>query len=304
MKKRIGLTCTLLALFAQATMAQKDPSIQIRSVATVGPDSVILDVLADTKGTPLRSFGFKVGFNSKDLRLRSGGRYAGLWFLRDERGTNHAYTDISQPNDDCVRVVGGRFNGNAPQQGVTGQSILLGTLVFERRRERELEFHLGLASPAPYVSFATAEGKSLDLVVTFVDTTFERASRDTDEDGLPDDFEEEVFGDLRTSDGSTDSDGDGTSDLDEWLAGTDPTDPSSQFTFEVRPQEDGSKLVLWSGQPDRVYDLEWSGRLEKFSALTVGIPGNGELLKILDELHNRNHEGFYRVKIKYPTMGR
>lgn len=304
MKKRIGIATVVLALLGQAIFAQNDPAIQIRSVATVGPDSVILDVLADTNGTPLRAFGFKVHYNSKDLRLQSGGRYAGLWFLRDEHGTSHAYTDITQPEEGCVRVVGGRLDGSAPRQGVSGQQILLGTLVFERRGERPVEFRLGLASPAPYVSFATAAGETLDRVVTFEETTFERASEDSDDDGLPDDFEREAFGDLTTSDGSSDTDGDGTSDLDEWLGGTDPNDPASLFTFEVRPQEDGSKLILWTSQPGRVYDLEGSPELGDFTSLAVGIPGTGELLRILDDLHNRNPDGFYRVKIKFPTMGR
>ncbi len=45
---------------------------------------------------------------------------------------------------------------------------------------------------------------------------------DTDDDGLPDDWEIQHFGDLTTANGSSDSDNDGLPDRDEYLNGTDP----------------------------------------------------------------------------------
>ncbi|CAK8725433.1 Parallel beta-helix repeat (Two copies) [Candidatus Electrothrix laxa] len=49
---------------------------------------------------------------------------------------------------------------------------------------------------------------------------------DTDGDGLPDDWEEQYFGDL-SHEAFEDYDGDGYSNLEEYEAGSDPTDPSS-----------------------------------------------------------------------------
>lgn len=59
--------------------------------------------------------------------------------------------------------------------------------------------------------------------VSFVSPVF--AEEDTDYDGLPDWWEIQYFGDL-SQDGSGDFDGDGSTNLEEYEAGTDPTDPT------------------------------------------------------------------------------
>ena len=56
---------------------------------------------------------------------------------------------------------------------------------------------------------------------------------DTDGDGLPDDWEMARFGNLTTADATSDFDGDGKSDLAEYLAGTSPTNPADVFTATI-----------------------------------------------------------------------
>jgi len=46
---------------------------------------------------------------------------------------------------------------------------------------------------------------------------------DTDHDGIPDAWERYYFGSLNAVNGSTDRDGDGSKDWQEWVAGTNPT---------------------------------------------------------------------------------
>ncbi|MEE9224446.1 MAG: hypothetical protein V3U51_06845 [Thermoplasmata archaeon] len=59
--------------------------------------------------------------------------------------------------------------------------------------------------------------------VSFVSPVF--AEEDIDSDGLPDSWEIQYFGDL-SQDGEGDFDSDGFTNLEEYEAGTDPTDPT------------------------------------------------------------------------------
>jgi hypothetical protein len=85
----------------------------------------------------------------------------------------------------------------------------------------------------------------------------------SDLDGLPDLWELAWFGTLRASAGGRDNfDGDTLSDEEEWLFGTDPTDPGSgsdgSRVLSALPSPDGLEL---QARPGVVYDLQHSGDL-------------------------------------------
>jgi antitoxin component YwqK of YwqJK toxin-antitoxin module len=61
--------------------------------------------------------------------------------------------------------------------------------------------------------------------------------KECDDDGLLDCRENPTFGDLTTSDGSTDGDNDGSTDADEFTAGTDPTNADSDAAPSVSDDE-------------------------------------------------------------------
>ena len=103
---------------------------------------------------------------------------------------------------------------------------------------------------------------SLGNAVAFVQVDHLQPGADADHDGLPDAWELEHFGNLTTADAASDVDGDGLGDLQEYLAGTDPKQPSSSLRATLAPSPAGPFLVLtWSSQPSCQYRILQAERL-------------------------------------------
>src|SRR4030095_11272983 len=78
--------------------------------------------------------------------------------------------------------------------------------------------------------------------------------------------------------GSGDFDGDGQTDLQEFLAGTDPTNSGSVFrVLTIMPLGGGARQVIWSGAPDRNYRVEYKDDLNTagWLVLNATISWNG-----------------------------
>lgn len=89
------------------------------------------------------------------------------------------------------------------------------------------------------------------------------AGPDTDGDGMADDWEVAYF-DTKERDGTGDFDGDGASDLTEFLAGTDPTNLGSVLrvlTLTTVLEQPGAmqrtSALLWSATPGRAYRVQF-----------------------------------------------
>ena len=84
---------------------------------------------------------------------------------------------------------------------------------------------------------------------------------DTDSDGMEDDWEMAYFSTL-VRDGNGDFDGDGSSDIDEFRAGTDPLDTGSVFRVLILSAPlNGNKTLLWSAAPGRTYRVEFKNNI-------------------------------------------
>jgi hypothetical protein len=120
---------------------------------------------------------------------------------------------------------------------------------------------------------------------------------DNDSDGLPDSWENQHFGNL-TANVAADSDGDGTTNLMEYLAGTNPNSAAS--VFRPTTHTSGGNLVLSvptvSGRSYRVWGT--ANLQDTWTALDT-IIGDGSSVEWLYQL-NQSYKYFLRIEILIP----
>lgn len=90
---------------------------------------------------------------------------------------------------------------------------------------------------------------------------------DTEPDGLPDDWENFYFGNLSQG-ANDDPDGDGASNLAEYLAGTNPNEAASVLRIVSIEAAPGVTSLRFQFAASRRYTLEYSGDLQRWSAVT------------------------------------
>ena len=117
--------------------------------------------------------------------------------------------------------------------------------------------------------------------------------RDTDADGLSD--EDEVFT-YHTDPDNADTDGDGHTDGQEVMAGTDPLVPNFGFSLSCKPVGANALLFSWYSDAGILYDLEFSPLLEAPSWQTIASFGPPARLIQYTNTIPTNSSGFYRVR--------
>lgn len=137
-----------------------------------------------------------------------------------------------------------------------------------------------------------------------VDSVFSAAitATSTPLDGSDDDGDS-IINSLEKSYGinpdAIDSDGDGQTDAQELLAGTDPANAASSFVVaSVVPQPPDQVRIRWATESGRTYVVERQDGLVGDQPVTVvrTVRGTGEDAEIVEEA-NGDATGFYRVKV-------
>ena len=119
---------------------------------------------------------------------------------------------------------------------------------------------------------------------------------DSDGDGLPDDWERWFFFSRTRANSAADDDHDGVDNLDEYLAGTDPTSSNSVFRVTVRPTADGHVVVEWPSASNRLYRVDVSTNLAVgFNPEADNVPATPPL-----NVHTSSMSGVYRVRAARP----
>jgi len=117
-------------------------------------------------------------------------------------------------------------------------------------------------------------------------------TEDSDSDQLPDDYEMETVSSLAILDGAVDSDGDGLSDRDEYVAGTHPTNPASYFVVNAD--------YSFNSTLGRLYQLKECTNLVSnvWTTVRADIPGTGDLLTL--PISKTNPAAFHRLQVELP----
>lgn len=87
---------------------------------------------------------------------------------------------------------------------------------------------------------------------------------DLDSDGMPDLWETEYFQDGTNTSASLDADGDGFTNREEFISGSNPTSSASYFNLKnhwVSYSGGGDFILQWESIPDRVYSIYWTTNL-------------------------------------------
>jgi hypothetical protein len=121
---------------------------------------------------------------------------------------------------------------------------------------------------------------------------------DTDGDGLPDSWELQYFGNLSETD-TGDPDGDGFGNLQEFLAGTDPTDSSSALRIISITSDESNTVVSFITCSNKFYELQASDGLtaSNWSTIVTNIAGTGGIVSIIDADAIGFTNRFYRIRL-------
>jgi hypothetical protein len=120
---------------------------------------------------------------------------------------------------------------------------------------------------------------------------------DSDHDGMDDDWEVAYFGDL-SRDGSGDFDGDGHTDLQEFLAGTDPTNNKSILrVMKLTLLSGGGPTLLWSAVPGRTYRVQFKNALTDADWLELpdAVTAVSTTASLRDNSSSQGSQRYYRV---------
>ena len=105
------------------------------------------------------------------------------------------------------------------------------------------------------------------------------------------------------SDDAEDADGDGFTNGEEWLAGTDPKDAASRLAFKGAGWTNACFQVEWSAIPGRRYDLLAASAPGGPCDVVTNVLGTGTSARAIDSSAPSATNRFYRLRVRGGAMG-
>jgi hypothetical protein len=124
---------------------------------------------------------------------------------------------------------------------------------------------------------------------------------DSDEDGLPDAYElAHGLNPFDPADAAWDLDEDGFTNLDEYLAGTDPRSSASLLQITSVELMHGGWRISFHTVEGKTYRVEQSSDLDgPWQVLSNFVPGTGGIVTVVDKNGGNNGPQFYRVRLVF-----
>jgi hypothetical protein len=154
--------------------------------------------------------------------------------------------------------------------------------------QQRIQRILANSTPVPALAGLTVTGARLNLARLV----------DSDNNGLPDWWEQLYFGVPTGINPADDADGDGMTNAAEFGAGTNPRDPGSRLEVTAFSVGSGSFAISFPTVAGKVYGVEYSANLAAWSVLTSGIAGTGGHYEFNDPSAGGNAQRFYRVRVQ------
>ena len=123
--------------------------------------------------------------------------------------------------------------------------------------------------------------------------------KDTDGDELPDDWEQQYFGSTTGAAASADPDGDGFTNLQEFLAGTDPTNAMSALRITFIATSSTNIVIRFASVTNKLYSIERTDILTTnvWTTVTNNVAGTGGVVQYMDVGAAGVSNRFYRVRL-------
>ncbi len=136
---------------------------------------------------------------------------------------------------------------------------------------------------------------------TKVDLVRVRLLRDDDNDGLPNTWEQQFFGNTTSALPAADSDNDGLSNYAEYVAGTNPTNADSSLRITGIGVDSGPTLrITWPGATNRIYSLERANSTPSGFSTIGELYGTSPETTFFDPMATNTTPMFYRVRAEIP----